>query len=194
MGKEVDSKKQYIFDTPSSRVTLIDFDNILVHCARNDASDITLQTDSPVIAEINGRLYHITNRPLSNNEVGDILNKIYGPNGTTQLLTGSDVDTYYEYKPSRVERFRFRVNGTACQVNGHNGIQLTLRVIPVDPPLLASMNLPEDVLAAIKPEEGAIYVTGATGSGKSTLLSSIIRDIAEDPESNRKILTYEAPI
>jgi len=37
-------------------------------------------------------------------------------------------------------------------------------------------------------------VTGATGSGKSTLLSSIIRSFAEDPNCNRKILTYEAPI
>jgi defect-in-organelle-trafficking protein DotB len=39
-----------------------------------------------------------------------------------------------------------------------------------------------------------VYVTGATGSGKSTLLSSIIRDITEDKESHRKVLTYESPI
>ena len=187
-------KSQYLFKTPSNHINLMDFDNIIVHCARHNASDITLQTDSPIIAEINGLLYHVTNRPLSNNEVGDILNKIYGPNGTTQLLTGADVDTYYEYKPSRVERFRFRVNGTACQVNGHNGMQLTLRTIPIDPPFLSDMNLPEHVLNALKPEEGAVYITGATGSGKSTLLAAIIRDIAEDPNSNRKILTYESPI
>ncbi len=39
-----------------------------------------------------------------------------------------------------------------------------------------------------------IYVTGATGSGKSTLLASIIKELAEQPDSNRKILTYESPI
>jgi len=44
------------------------------------------------------------------------------------------------------------------------------------------------------PQEGVVYVTGATGSGKSTLLAAIIRAIAEDPQSNRKILTYESPI
>ncbi|OGT65526.1 MAG: hypothetical protein A3J38_01735 [Gammaproteobacteria bacterium RIFCSPHIGHO2_12_FULL_45_9] len=56
------------------------------------------------------------------------------------------------------------------------------------------MNLPQPVLDALAPEQGVVYVTGATGSGKSTLLSAIIRHIAEDPNSNRKILTYEAPI
>jgi defect-in-organelle-trafficking protein DotB len=56
------------------------------------------------------------------------------------------------------------------------------------------MKLPEAILNAIAPEQGVVYVTGATGSGKSTLLASIIRSIAEDAESNRKVLTYEAPI
>ena len=37
-------------------------------------------------------------------------------------------------------------------------------------------------------------LTSATGSGKSTLLAAIIRNITEDVDSNRKVLTYEAPI
>jgi defect-in-organelle-trafficking protein DotB len=56
------------------------------------------------------------------------------------------------------------------------------------------MNLPKEVLDAIAPNDGVVYVTGATGSGKSTLLASIIKEIAEQTDSNRKILTYEAPI
>jgi defect-in-organelle-trafficking protein DotB len=56
------------------------------------------------------------------------------------------------------------------------------------------MNLPPQIIDAITPEQGVVYVTGATGSGKSTLLASIIRSITEDADSNRKVLTYEAPI
>ena len=56
------------------------------------------------------------------------------------------------------------------------------------------MELPPDIKEAIAPYQGVVYVTGATGSGKSTLLASIIRHLAENEESNRKILTYEAPI
>lgn len=176
------------------RFTHEDFDRLLAYCHHLGASDITLQTGEPVYAEIHGRLNKITRRNLTNAEVGEMLNNIYGPNGTTQLLSGHDVDTHYEHRPSRAERFRFRVNGTACQVAGHPGIQITMRVIPCEPPTLAELELQPGILKAIAPQQGVVYVTGATGSGKSTLLASIIRELAEEPESNRKILTYESPI
>jgi defect-in-organelle-trafficking protein DotB len=176
------------------RFTKDEMDRMLVFCHQIQASDITLQTNEHVIAEVYGRLYHITRRRMTNNEIGDMLNFIYGPNGTTQILSGKDVDTHYEVRPSRSERYRYRVNGTGCQVEGHDAIQMTLRTIPSDPPTLESMQLEPTLLPAIAPQEGVVYVTGATGSGKSTLLAAIIRHLAESTESNRKILTYESPI
>jgi defect-in-organelle-trafficking protein DotB len=167
---------------------------ILIYAVKMGASDITLQTNEPIIAEIFGRLKKVTRRRLSNTEVGEVINSMYGPNGTTQIMSGKDVDTHYEIRPNRSDRYRFRINATGCQVEGHDGIQITARTIPSDPPTLESMNLPQVVLDALKPEQGVVYITGATGSGKSTLLAAIIRNIAEDPESHRKILTYEAPI
>jgi len=158
------------------------------------ASDVTIQTGQPIMAEIYGRLIKITTRSLSNAEVSDMINAIYGPNATTQLLSGTDIDTHYEFRPTRGERYRFRVNATACLVEGYDGIQITLRTIPSTPPKLATMNLPPNILAALAPQEGIIFVTGATGSGKSTLLASIIRELLEQEDSNRKILTYESPI
>ncbi len=184
----------YLFPNEPVRFNPTLTDEILAYCQRLGASDITFQTNEPIFAEIYGKLYHITNRKLSNTEVGEILNAIYGPNGTAQILSGRDVDTHYEVRPNRNERYRYRVNATGCQIESHDGIQITLRTIPSTPPKLAEMNLPPDILEAIAPYQGVVYVTGATGSGKSTLLASIIRDIAEDPESHRKILTYEAPI
>lgn len=167
---------------------------ILIHCVKLGASDITLQTGEPIFAEVYGRLKKVTRRRLSNTEVGEIINGMYGPNGTAQIMSGKDVDTHYEIRPNRSDRYRFRINATGCQVEGHDGIQITARTIPSNPPTLASMNLPTTILEALAPEQGVVYITGATGSGKSTLLAAIIRDIAENVESNRKILTYEAPI
>lgn len=169
-------------------------DELLVFCHRLQVSDITIQTNCSIVAERYGRLHKITKRELTNAEVGNLLNAIYGPNGTTQLLRGQDIDTHYEVRPNRNERFRYRVNGTSCYVSGHEGIQITIRTIPSTPPRLASLNLPPRIVDAIAPQEGVIYVTGATGSGKSTLLAAIIRELAENIESHRKILTYEAPI
>lgn len=184
----------FLFPQEPIRLTTDSMDAVLMHCVQLHASDITFQTNEPVYAEIFGKLCKITRRKLSNTEVGEIINAMYGPNGTAQLMSGKDVDTHYEIRPNRSDRFRFRINATACQVEGHDGIQITARTIPSDPPKLANMNLPQVLLDAITPEQGVVYVTGATGSGKSTLLAAIIRNIAEDTDSNRKILTYEAPI
>ncbi len=184
----------YLIPDEPQRFTNDHAEHLLAYCHSIGASDITIQTNHPVFAEIFGKLFKVTRRELSNTEVGDILNSIYGANGTAQILSGQDVDTYFEVRPSRSERYRYRVNGTGCQVEGHHGIQITLRTIPSEPPKLSTMALPDDLQAAMAPAEGVIYVTGATGSGKSTLLSAIIRDLAEQEDGHRKMLTYEAPI
>jgi defect in organelle trafficking protein DotB len=185
---------EFLFPQEPIRLSIESTNEILMHCVKLGASDITFQTGEPIFAEIYGRICKVTRRSIANTEVGDIINEIYGPNGTAQLMSGKDVDTHYEIRPNRSDRYRFRINATACQVEGHDGIQITARTIPTDPPTMASMNLPQNVVDAIAPEQGVVYITGATGSGKSTLLAAVIRAIAEDANSNRKILTYEAPI
>lgn len=180
-------------DEPT-RFTPLFMDKMLEHTERLNASDITIQTGEPIYAEVYGKLLRITNRRLSNTELGDLINSIYGPNATTQLLSGKDIDTHYEFRPNRGVRYRYRVNGTACLVEGHDAIQITLRTIPTTPPKLETMNLPDIVLEAVAPQEGIVFITGATGSGKSTLLASIIRDLIEKEDSHRKVLTYESPI
>ena len=83
------------------------------------------------------------------------------------------MDTHYEIRPDRTQRFRFRVNGTACQVEGHDGIQITIRTIPGEPPLLSTLNLDQNIIDHMSPMQGTVVVTGSTGSGKSTLLASL---------------------
>lgn len=184
----------YLYPQEPIRFSIESVNEVLMHCVKLGASDVTFQTGEPVIAEIYGRLLKVTRRRLSNVEVGDIMNAMYGPNATTLIMGGKDLDTHYEIRPNRSDRYRFRINGTGCQVEGHDAIQITARTIPTDPPKLESQNLPEAILNALMPEQGVVYVTGATGSGKSTLLASIIRSITEDAESHRKVLTYESPI
>lgn len=184
----------FLFPNEPSRFEAKHLEPLLVHCHKIDASDITLQTGEKIVVEIYGRIHKISKRSLSNTEVSELINAMYGPNATTQIMRGQDVDTHYEIRPSRGQRYRHRVNGTGCYVDGHEGIQITIRTIPAEPPTLASLGLPAAIVKNIAPQEGIIYVTGATGSGKSTLLAAIIRQLAEQENSNRKILTYEAPI
>ena len=184
----------YIMPDEPTRFTAVFMDKMLEHAQKLNASDITIQTGSAIFIEVYGRLTKITHRSLSNTEVSDLINSIYGPNATTQLLSGKDIDTHYEFRPNRGVRFRYRVNATACLVDGHDGMQLTLRTIPTTPPKLETMALPDNIIKALAPQEGIVFITGATGSGKSTLLASVIRSLIELEDSNRKVLTYEAPI
>jgi defect-in-organelle-trafficking protein DotB len=186
--------KEYILPEEPVRFTARDMDRLMLHCTLKGASDITIQTDSQILAEIHGRLYPVTSRKLSQTEVGEMLNTIYGPNGTTQVSSGKDVDTHYEIRPDRTTRYRFRINGTACQVEGHDGIQITARTIPSEPPPLSGMAVDQKIIDNMAPMQGTVVVTGSTGSGKSTLLAAIIREIISAPDANRKMLTYEAPI
>jgi defect in organelle trafficking protein DotB len=149
-----------------TRITTAELERLLVHCVKLQSSDVTIQTNAPVMAEIHGRIYPVTTRKISNTEIGDLLNAIYGANGTTQIFSGKDVDTHYELRPNRDERYRFRVNGTGCQVEGHDGIQITLRTIPTTPPDLASLNLDQAIIDNMAPRQGTVVITGATGSGK----------------------------
>lgn len=184
----------YLFKQEPIRFTVDQIDDVLIQCYDMESSDITLQTSEPIFAEIHGKMFKITRRALTNSEVSEIINYMYGANGTAQLQSGYDIDTHYEIRPNRSDRYRFRVNATACMVEGSDGIQITARSIPNEPPDLSSLELPQDLENAIAPDEGVVYVTGATGSGKSTLLASIIKDIVCQAESHRKVLTYESPI
>ena len=186
--------KDYLIPEEPARFTIKDMERVLLHCTAHNASDITIQTDSQILAEIYGRLYPVTARKMSQTEVGEMLNAIYGPNGTTQVSSGRDVDTHFEVRPERGQRFRFRINATACQVEGHDGIQITCRTIPSEPPSLDTMDVDAIIRANMAPMQGTVVVTGSTGSGKSTLLAGIIREIMSQEDGNRKIVTYEAPI
>jgi defect in organelle trafficking protein DotB len=196
MATGVNSKmnKQFLFPHEPARFNIDKIKELLVYLSKKNASDITIQTEEPIFAEIYGKLHPVTKRSLTNNEVSEIINAMYGANGTAQIYGGVDIDTHYEIHPSRYERYRFRINATGCMVAGHQGIQITARTIPNEPPDLAVMELPQKIIDAIAPDQGIIYITGATGSGKTTLLASIIKDIVSKPDGNRKVVTYESPI
>ena len=154
-------------DEPT-RFSPVFMDRLLEHAENLKASDITIQTGEPIYAEVYGVLIKLTNRKLSNTELGDLINAIYGPNATTQLLSGKDIDTHYEFRPNRGVRFRYRVNATSCMVEGHDAIQVTLRSIPTTPPKLDILGLPANIIESLAPQEGIEYLHREVGLESAT--------------------------
>lgn len=179
---------------PVMRMDKNHLNEILLHAVRHNASDVHLQTDEKILADVYGRMETVFERKMMQEEMQALTNAVFGEHGAPLIAQGKPIDASYEIKPSRGERYRFRVNAIGCQVHGHNGIQITFRTIPTTPPTPDQLGLNAQTLKGMIHHQGLVLITGATGSGKSTLLSAVLRHIAEQPEGHHKIITIEDPI
>lgn len=183
-----------LWPTEPLRILEDHVDDLLLWCSQKNASDITIQTDRPVILEVDGKLYPTTRRNLDSADIVNVLNKIYGPDALAKLAAGNDLDLSYEVRIDRANRFRFRVNITAILSRGRDSVQITLRILPNLPPTMMDLGIEQKIVDNWSPRQGLILVTGPTGSGKTTLLASGCRLLIEREEGCGKMLTYEAPI
>ncbi|MEC7576700.1 MAG: hypothetical protein VX468_05170 [Pseudomonadota bacterium] len=67
-------------------------DPYLLWCVKKGASDITIQTDRPGYNDISGTLYPGTYRPIDAADMNVFLAKIYGPDASARLSSGTDID------------------------------------------------------------------------------------------------------
>lgn len=169
-------------------------DPFLLWCVRKGTSDISIQTDRTVYTEVHGVLYPATYRILDAADMSVFLNRIYGPDANARLASGSDLDISYEIRPDRYSRVRFRVNITAILARGRDAAQITMRVLPSEPPRMEDLKVEKPIIDAWAPRQGMVIITGPTGSGKTTLLAAGNRMLMERPAGCGKMLTYEAPI
>lgn len=169
-------------------------DEFLMWCVKKNSSDITIQTDRPAYNEIYGTLYPGTYRPIDAADMNVFLTKIYGPEAGARLASGTDLDLSYEVRPDRYTRIRFRVNVTPVLSRGRDSAQITMRVLPNEPPTMTDLNVEADILNNWSPRQGMIIITGPTGSGKTTLLAAGIRMLLERKRGCGKVVCYEAPI
>ncbi len=169
-------------------------DPFLLFCVKKNSSDVTFQSDRTVYTEIDGTLYPATFRPLDGADLAVAVSRIYGPEALARLASGTDLDLSYEIRPDRYTRIRFRVNITAILSRGRDGVQITMRVLPNEPPTMIDLNIEEDIINGWAPRQGIVVVTGPTGSGKTTLLASGMRMLLERRLGCGKVVCYEAPI
>lgn len=191
--KAQDAQAQTWPDEPS-RFVEDSIDPFIMWCVKQGASDITIQSDRPAYNEIHGVLYPGTFRKLDAADMAIFLSKIYGPEAQARLASGRDLDVSYEIRPDRYSRIRFRVNITAILSKGRDAAQITMRVLPSEPPTMKDLKIEEEITESWAPRQGIVVVTGPTGSGKSTLLAAGNRMLLERPRGCGKMLTYEAPI
>src|ERR1700733_10357897 len=170
------------------RISEQHLDDMLVWAVKQNASDISIQTDRPVYIEVDGVLFPVTRRNLDPADLASILNRIYGPDALAKLASGVDLDLSYEVRLDRHTRFRFRVNITAVMSRGRDSVQVTMRSLPSLPPTMKDLGVEQKIIENWSPRQGLILVTGPTGSGKTTLLAAGCRMLIERGEGCGNLL------
>lgn len=169
-----------------------DLSAMLVWGAQNGVSDTFIYSGFPITVNRYGRLIRLMRRPLEVNEVMSLMAAIR-PNSESTLLSGSAVDTRFDFAPDRNRRYGFRVNATRGmeKTGADKAVEIVMRTIPYDIPDMEKLKVPQPIIDNFYPKDGLILVAGVTGSGKSTLMAAMIKNGLTKHEP--RLLTYEAP-
>lgn len=190
----------FTFDYGS--VTADSLKSFLVHCARENVSDIHIQGGRPLVVSQYGRLVHATDFRLEPQTLNRMIEELFTPEIPGLLRAGNIIDRglqlngdiNHRYGLNRGERLRFRVNFVQATIGDADMANaLTLRVIPTVIPELSALNIDPELQEAMLPHAGLGLVCGETGSGKSTLLASLYQHCSRT-QPHRKIVTMEDPI
>jgi len=155
----------------------------LTEAIKLGASDLHLSVGVPPIVRVGGKL-----TPLENWSIlspADLLAAAEWALGKEIAENGDNID--FDSGITYGER-RWRVN----IYKQRGSIALSLRLIPIRPPRLDELGLPQVVTEFADLPSGLVLFAGPTGSGKSTSLAGVIDRI--NSSRNQHILTIEDPI
>ena len=156
------------------------------------ASDVSFQTGAPALIEVDGRVRRATGAVLDGVVLGRIAERLRGGTAEGVLRSGAAVDCSHAVRLERGRELRFRCNLSPVQVQHGFGVNVTLRLLPGDPPCLDELGVEAEIAGALEACTGLNLVTGVPGSGKSTLLAAGTRRLLE--RGAGRIQSYEAPI
>ena len=163
----------------------MEFDKILEHACKVEASDIHLKVGVPPMLRTHGKLEPIPGAPtLTSESMSGFLEVLLDDYHRAQLTERLQADLSYALAGAG----RFRVN--IFRQRGE--ISIALRLIPPQVKSITDLHLPQIVEQIALEHRGLILVTGTTGSGKSTTLAAMINHINQ--RLDRHVITIEDPI
>ena len=172
----------------ASRETLAqpcaEIERVLAQAVSLGASDIHIHSGAPLRYRIHGRLVDQTPEPLPAERAGSMALSLLSASEREIFEEHGEVDFSYTLEG----RARFRTN----LYRQLRGIDTTLRRIPLSPPTLEDLGLPNELARFTNYHQGMVLVTGPTRCGKSSTLAALVNLINE--ERAEHVLTIEDPI
>ena len=162
----------------------MEIEKLLANMEKVAASDLHLKAGSPPIYRINGIPQRIKANPLSNMQIGQMVENLLSPEQKSDLSGKGSVD----FALSLPQIGRFRVN----IFRQRGALSFCARRVRSAIPSIEELNLPKAIAKIPAIDDGLVLVAGATGSGKSSTLASLINRINTTRRCH--ILTIEDPI
>jgi twitching motility protein PilT len=159
-------------------------EGLLTRAREAGASDLLLVAGAPPTWRLAGRL-----APVPGESVHD------GEDIERVVIPALPAHAEREYVAGKAVDARLRIGGGRYRVNLHRErgrAAAAIRLLPLQPPRLASLNLPPGVEALSSIPRGLVLVGGATGTGKTTTLAGIVDEI--NRRDAKHIVTIEDPV
>jgi twitching motility protein PilT len=163
---------------------ILHIDDLLRVMHEGRASDLHLSVGTAPMLRVDGELSGMDAEKLTPTRMNELVYSILSDEQISEFEETWELD--FAYSVRGLSRFRVNVHRQRGTVGA------VFRAVPVDPPSLDGLGMPEVLKKLAARPRGLVLVTGPTGSGKSTTLAAMIREI--NVLRRRHIVTVEDPI
>jgi len=163
---------------------IVHIEELLRLMMKRRASDLHLSASTTPTLRVDGELMPASSERLSPRKLHELVYAIL----TDEQIAFFEENWELDFAYSVPGLSRFRVN-----VHRQRGtLGAVFRAVPVDPPSLDGLGMPDVLKALCMRPRGLVLVTGPTGSGKSTTQAAMIREINTTRRCH--VVTIEDPI
>jgi twitching motility protein PilT len=158
------------------------FDEWIEHAWSLGASDLHLESETPLVARVRGELQTVGGA-VAGSALVQAAQDMLGAEGWAQFRERGSAD------------ISVAISGVRCRANFYQtarGIAVAIRLLAPSIKDLRGCNLHPDFRKFTEATTGLVIISGPTGSGKSTTLAALIEEI--NLTRARNIVTLESPL
>jgi twitching motility protein PilU len=159
-------------------------EDLLERMVKEGASDGFITADAPPSIKVDGQIYPISGRPLSDEEARELVLSTMRPDQQENFQRHHECN--YAMSSETLGRFR----ASAFVQRGNCG--LVVRRIQSEIPTVDELGLPPIIKELAMTKRGLVIFVGATGTGKSTSLAAMVG--YRNQNSRGHIISVEDPI
>lgn len=164
---------------------------------KSGASDIKINSSTPVSVRVDGQYYPVTRNIPSPMELSLLLDEVTQDRSSSAVARGGQpVDFSFEvqkvHHDRRSGKWRLRGNATGVKAGLETGVSITFRFIPEVIPELEDLGFDPQLIPYLFPPHGLVSIAGVMGSGKTTSLAAMVKRYRQT--YRRALMTIEKPI